>query len=131
MDLLTEVARNFCKLQSGSYSEIALEFLENALLAAHYEDEALRLAEHLLPIALEAGETGHLSYVRGTKRMVRQWSIPRLNVEAVRAEIEQAAKDIQKRDQMLGTALEEFLKKQRGGQKEEKDQATGRLLPWL
>ncbi len=51
--LLPEVVDGFCRLDRHSYDADALVHLEDCLLAGHFEAEALRLAEHFLPIERE------------------------------------------------------------------------------
>lgn len=59
-DLLPEVSEALCQLHHDAYSSIALVFVENFLLAADYEEEALRLAEHFLPRTREDVRSGKL-----------------------------------------------------------------------
>jgi hypothetical protein len=54
LDLLPEVAVGFCKLDARAYDADALIHIEDYLLAAHFEGEALHLAERFLPAAREA-----------------------------------------------------------------------------
>jgi SEC-C motif len=59
-DLLPEVAAGFCKLDARAYDADALVHLEDYLLAAHFEREALQLAERFLPAGREGVATGRL-----------------------------------------------------------------------
>ena len=59
-DLLPEVAAGFCKLDARAYDADALVHLEDYLLAAHFEHEALQLAERFLPAGREGVATGRL-----------------------------------------------------------------------
>ncbi len=51
--LLPEVVDGFCRLDRRGYDADALAHIEDYLLAGHFEAEALRLAEHFLPIERE------------------------------------------------------------------------------
>jgi len=53
--LLPELVDGFCRLDRHSYDADALQHIEDWLLAGHFEVEALRLAEHFLPIEREDG----------------------------------------------------------------------------
>lgn len=53
--LLPELVDGFCRLDRHSYDADALAHIEDYLLAGHFEAEALRLAEHFLPIEREDG----------------------------------------------------------------------------
>src|SRR5438105_38151 len=55
-DLLPEVAVEFRKLDGESYDADALKHLEDYLLAAGFDAEALRICEHFLPILREDSE---------------------------------------------------------------------------
>ncbi len=69
--LLPELVDGFCGLDRHSYDADALAHIEDYLLAAHFEAEALRLAEHFLPIEREDG--GLMPYaVPGTCNLIFQ-----------------------------------------------------------
>ncbi|MBI3915872.1 MAG: SEC-C domain-containing protein [Betaproteobacteria bacterium] len=69
--LLPELVDGFCKLDRHSYDADALAHIEDYLLAGHFEAEALRLAEHFLPIERE--DSGLMSYaVPGTCNLIFQ-----------------------------------------------------------
>jgi hypothetical protein len=51
--LVSELVDGFCRLDLQSYDANALVHVEDYLLASHFEAEALRLAEHFLPIERE------------------------------------------------------------------------------
>ena len=69
--LLPELVDGFCRLDTDSYDADALAHIEDYLLAGHFEAEALRLAEHFLPIEREDG--GLMPYaVPGTCSLIFQ-----------------------------------------------------------
>lgn len=53
--LLPQLVDGFCRLDRHSYDADALVHIEDYLLAGHFEAEALRLAEHFLPIERQDG----------------------------------------------------------------------------
>ena len=53
--LLPELVDGFCRLDRHSYDADALVHIEDCLVAGHFEAEALRLAEHFLPVEREDG----------------------------------------------------------------------------
>jgi hypothetical protein len=71
-DLLPEVAAGFSRLDQASYDAQALVSIEEYLLEAHHDEEALRLIEQFLPCVRtdhEQGEVHHATLMQQCERI--------------------------------------------------------------
>ncbi len=96
-DLIPEIVTGFCTLNRESYDPDALDYVENWAIALGCEAEALRLAEHFLPILRSdddlmpnvVPETCDYIFQLRVGMRLRDWGTPGLDASALAGELHQ------------------------------------------